>query len=376
MNICIITSSYPLNETDASAAAGMFVQDFARTLSRQGHQVTVLTQAKPGEAKVDPLVNVVRFDWSGGGKRLSTLQLKKPTDLLNILSVMRNGERALFNLLKEKKMDLIIAMWAVPAGVWAYRAFKKFGVPYVTWTLGSDIWIYGRKKLTSNIVKTVLTHSAKLFSDGEALRLETEKIAGKPCAFLPTTRTLPIENMPNIDFNPNKINFLFVGRFHPHKGIDILIDAVNLLENEIKNQSHFYIYGGGELEEELRQKTSNLQLKNISFGGYADANKVSALMRSAHFLIIPSREESIPVVMSDALQCGLPMIVSKVGDMGDLMDKYKVGYSFESENAAELAEKIKFAFGDSKEKYEENILIMKSIFDIDTIAATLIEKVV
>jgi glycosyltransferase involved in cell wall biosynthesis len=42
-------------------------------------------------------------------------------------------------------------------------------------------------------------------------------------------------------------------------------------------------------------------------------------------LIIPSRIESIPLVLSDGLQMSLPLLVTDVGDMGTLVSRYSAG---------------------------------------------------
>ena len=45
----------------------------------------------------------------------------------------------------------------------------------------------------------------------------------------------------------------------------------------------------------------------------------------ADYILIPSRIESIPVVFSDAMQCGVPVITTPVGDLPRIVKKYDVG---------------------------------------------------
>jgi glycosyltransferase involved in cell wall biosynthesis len=266
-------------------------------------------------------------------------------------------------------------MWAVPSGLFAYIANKFFGIPYIIWVLGSDIWIYGRKKFTKFILRGILKNSLKLYADGEELRGETELISGKLCEFLPSSRILPQDNLPEITLNNNKINFLFIGRYHPHKGVDILIDAIHLLPKEISDRCHFHLYGGGQLEKFIKNKIREYELNNVSIKGYVDMYELSALMRTAHFLIIPSRKDSIPVVFSDALQCGLPMIVSRVGDMGKLVEKYGIGFSFEKENQTELSQLIIKVISLKKEFFCDNIQKARRFFDVRKACITIINDI-
>jgi glycosyltransferase involved in cell wall biosynthesis len=48
------------------------------------------------------------------------------------------------------------------------------------------------------------------------------------------------------------------------------------------------------------------------------ASHLAAYMKACDCLVIPSRRESIPVVFSEAVQMGIPMLVTDTGDMGTL----------------------------------------------------------
>ena len=49
------------------------------------------------------------------------------------------------------------------------------------------------------------------------------------------------------------------------------------------------------------------------------------MLRRARGLIIPSRIESVPLILSDGLQMELPIMVTDVGDMGVLVRRYAAG---------------------------------------------------
>ena len=58
-------------------------------------------------------------------------------------------------------------------------------------------------------------------------------------------------------------------------------------------------------------------LKSNTFvNSYLDGNKAFAYMSKSDFIVIPSRIESIPIVLSDALQSNKPIILTNVGDIG------------------------------------------------------------
>ena len=58
------------------------------------------------------------------------------------------------------------------------------------------------------------------------------------------------------------------------------------------------------------------------------------------YLLIPSRMESIPVVFSDALQMRVPVIAMPVGDLPELIQKYRCGIVSQKANVISFAQAI------------------------------------
>jgi len=63
-------------------------------------------------------------------------------------------------------------------------------------------------------------------------------------------------------------------------------------------------------------------------------------MSKSDFIVIPSRIESIPIVLSDAMKSNKPVVLTNVGDMGKLASKYKIGF-IQEPNAKSLAEGLR-----------------------------------
>ena len=377
MKVCIITSNYPINyKTDGTV--GSFVRDFALEIHEAGHEVFVLTQAKAGERLDDEGLSIVRFPWSGQSKArlLSNYKMSSPADALAVLSVLYNGRKALLALDRTRHFDLVIALWALPCGAWAYSLKRVRGTPYVVWTLGSDIWSYERNPLSRRLLNIILKNAEHIYSDGIELARRTGEIAGRHCDFLASTRKLALNNPSGVpgQFPADKINFLFIGRYHPNKGPDILLQAVNLLPAEIKARTVFHFYGGGELEGKLHQMQRELNLANCRINGYASADECAQLMKAAHFFVLPSRNDSIPVVFSDAMQCGLPVVAARVGDLEHLVETYRIGVSFEKENASDLALRLAWACEADKKAFEPAIARAREIFDIRSSALKVLKN--
>ena len=338
MNICILTHNYPLRPGDGKAAAGLFVPDFARQLKKQGHKVCIFTPDVQGEKENAVDLPVKWFDWAGGDRKLGHLKLLSPFDSLKLLSLYRNGSKEVIKFARAEQIDVCLALWAIPSGFFAYMANKKIGIPYSVWALGSDIWTYSKYPIVKQVVRKVLKQADLLFADGIKLSKDVEALCGRRCKFLPTSRILPLECDVKVEIDKTNANFLFIGRWEKAKGIDILIDAMHLLIQE-GFKANLYVFGGGTLENHLNRSIRRYKLEeNVFLGGYASPSMVVSYMRQCDCLVIPSRVESIPIIFSDALQVGIPVIVSDVGDMGYLAKKYKVGNVVSPQDPNELKE--------------------------------------
>lgn len=160
---------------------------------------------------------------------------------------------------------------------------------------------------------------------------------------------------------------LFVGRISKLKGIDVLLKAAEIYENE---KVLTLIAGDGEYKEELNVLKEKLNLKNIVFLGSKEHCELRELYNIADVLVLPSRKEALPLVAIEALACGTPAIVTNQSGMDEIINK-DVGLIFEMDNEKMLAEKINLILNNeiifdknaianyAKKNYSEELLINK-----------------
>ncbi|QMU62522.1 MAG: hypothetical protein GKR92_12770 [Gammaproteobacteria bacterium] len=222
-HILLISSSYP-TIGEGSAAAGSFVYDFAMELSKHT-KVSVLT---PGISKNEENTNDVDvFRFKVPKLPLSLLKLYYPTHWLHIVRTLRSGSRALNKLLKRKSVDHILALWVLPSGFWALKAFQNSGMSYSCWALGSDIWSFQNNIFGRLLLNKILSNAKYIYADGYILKKDVTNITNRNCTFLPSTRVLP--KIPPKNEEHSGTRFAFLGRWHHNKGIDLLLDALHLL---------------------------------------------------------------------------------------------------------------------------------------------------
>jgi glycosyltransferase involved in cell wall biosynthesis len=374
MRLCIITSSFPLNPTDARAAAGLFVKDFALAVRDLGHRVVVVTPDKtPGEKVEIPGLPVHWYPWRGGDKILATLKPWRPGDALAMASLFKRGIRALDRLVESEGFDHVLAMWAVPAGYLARGVKQRHGIPFSTWCLGSDIWTYARYPVVRGLIRRILLASDHIFADGLQLANDVTRLSGRPCPFLASSRRLDRSLIKPVEVPDEGFKFLFIGRYAKVKGVDVLLEAMATFL-KAGGTGTLQLLGGGPLDADVRERVARADLRaHVTVGGFADEATVVSHLDASDCLVIPSRMESIPVVLSDALQMDRPVIVSDVGDMGRLLSEHRAGLVVPPEDSEALASAmLKMAAG-GKAGFDPKSLA--ETFDVRRTAASWCDEV-
>jgi len=349
--ICLITNRYPLTP---NSYASPFVRDFAQELKNLGYDVFVFTPNYYGDKVVDVDITVKWFNWLGGEKVVSFLKLYHPYDCLKLFSFLWQGRNQLINFVKENKIEYCFALWAIPSGWFAKCIKKLYGIPYSVWTLGGDVLVWAKKPIFKHFIINVLKEAEYLFSNGgcDLVKKTSNLSGGRKCHFLSTSRKLPKENGLNIQVDKEYFNFLFIGRCDFQKGIDVLIKAMHILLGKI-DKVRLYVLGDGRLLKGLKDKVHQMNMEeNIFFKGYVGGEVIAAYLSKCNCLVIPSRKggDSIPVVLSEAIQFKIPVIGTEIGDLDWMIKKYNLGKIALPDNPESLA-KIMMEFILEKKDY-------------------------
>jgi glycosyltransferase involved in cell wall biosynthesis len=140
---------------------------------------------------------------------------------------------------------------------------------------------------------------------------------------------------------------LFAGRLSPEKRVTTMLTAWNYLN---KRRIPLVILGGGPQLEQLKQEAVRQNLTHISFRGQVSRDQTLAAMRGARFLVFPSEwYENFPVTIAESFACGLPVICSRMGAMQEIVEEGRTGLQFTTGDAADLAEKVQWAWNHPKE---------------------------
>lgn len=372
--LILISTSFPA-VGDGSEAAGSFVSDLVDELAL--HLPVRVVAPGPADAVEWRSECIAIYRYVAPERPLSTLKPWRPSDLRWIWKVLRGGQRAVDAAVAAGPSKQMLALWALPSGLWARRAARRSGLPYAVWTLGSDIWSLGRIPLVRYVLRRVLRDADVCYSDGLKLAEDTRRIAGRPVAFLPSTRKITLRNPPPPRSQP-PYRLLFLGRWHPNKGIDLLLEALAMLTDaDWQRIEAVEIQGGGPMEALVRERVASLQAagRPVELGGYLAKPEAEAAIVRADWVLIPSRIESIPVVFSDAIKLGRPVVATPVGDLPELFQLLPFGIVAERIDASAFAAALQRLVVQPILGSIGGLALHSARFNIAATAATLIREI-
>jgi glycosyltransferase involved in cell wall biosynthesis len=160
--------------------------------------------------------------------------------------------------------------------------------------------------------------------------LPSEKVTVKPNFMLD----------PDVEKNGGDY-FLFVGRLSPEKGISTLLESWEHLCD-----IPLMIAGDGSLLPSAQTAATMQESKKvISVLGRVPHEQILTLMRGARCLVFPSGwYEGFPMTIVEAFACGLPVIVSKLGSMPEIVTDGVTGLHVAPGDPEDLAVKVRWAW--------------------------------
>jgi len=192
-----------------------------------------------------------------------------------------------------------------------------------------------RKKLYARIEKLLypLTHKIICVSKYEAAEAARHGLPTHNTVVIYNgTPTITATGIPN-PYNPNKLNLLFVGRLDFAKGFDVLLDAMQRLQQNL-DAAHIHLTVIGEA---LESKAKPPQRPNITYTGWLSAEKLQPFYAHATAVVVPSRWEGFAMVPLEAMSHGTPVIISKIAAFPEIIENNVTGVLFTPGDSKELA---------------------------------------
>ncbi|WP_262148712.1 glycosyltransferase [Chryseobacterium foetidum] len=236
--------------------------------------------------------------------------------------------------LQKKDADLYHGhgIWNLPIHQMAKSARKK-SKPYIISVRGMlEPWSMQQNRHKKKLAMILYQHqdlkSATCLHATGQMEVDSIRNLGykNPIAKIPNG--INLDDYPKKEYH-NKTNktILFLSRIHPKKGIEILIEAWQLLDESIKENWKIKIAGNGDQAyiNKLKQEIDSKKLADkIDIIGSKFGTEKLESYHNADLFVLPTYSENFGIVVAEALSCGIPVITTKGTPWIDLKD-YKAG---------------------------------------------------
>ncbi len=240
-----------------------------------------------------------------------------------IISITRFFKAVGKGLKLAPKPDLIHVHILTRLGVTAliYNIFHK--IPYIItehWSRylpGNDFGGFIHRKITAMVVKrakTVTTVTQNLATAMKNRGLKNDSYIVLPNV-VDTNLFRPVEKTTD-----DIVRFTNISCFEDKsKNISGLLEAVAILKGEGRKFLCTLIGDGMDFEA-MRQKSHDLGLDDmVIFTGMLEGEELAKTLANQDFLVVSSNYENLPVVILEALSCGLPVVSTDVGGIREVI---------------------------------------------------------
>lgn len=294
----------------------------------------------------------------------------------------------LFSRFLNRNLDLFKGYDAVVAhsftgGLFAMETSKCFGIPYfVTWH-GSDIHTHPwNNALVLEQTRNVMKGAACNFFVSQALMQASDKICtdvikdvlynGVSDAFQRYDEGKRSLMRERFSLKADTKVVAFVGSLVSVKNPDLLQPLFNAIRRRYDGLLKFWVIGDGKIRHRVEQSLMSDSSIDVVMWGNVPADNMPDMMNCVDVLVLPSRNEGLPLVCAEAVMCGAAAVGADVGGVAEVVGRDNVvphGPGFIDALAAKTATALE---GNIKQSIPDSISWEKTALkEMDHISKTL-----
>jgi glycosyltransferase involved in cell wall biosynthesis len=232
-----------------------------------------------------------------------------------------------------------------------YTTAKMRGVPFVLW---SEMWHHPTTRVhrcSRPLTEAIYRGADAIVASGDHVKRFVTAVHGVDSAKVfvsgQAVDPSPFERVNPVRAGPPEV--LFVGQFKAYKGIDVLLDAWEAVEDGARLR----LVGNGPLESWILASTKRRE--DVELVGHVPQDRLAGQLQRSRCLVLPSvttelDREPWGLVVNEAMHAGLPVVVSEsVGAAaGGLVRDGRNGFVVPERDARALADALRRLVGDSR----------------------------
>jgi glycosyltransferase involved in cell wall biosynthesis len=320
----------------------VFVRQRVRALLAEGHAVEILAAAARDGASADDDCEdgqVTRIEAGGLFYEGGAPEALESPDRLRRWQALGQGVRFSLAMLRHlfdrrSRWDAVESHWLVPCGLLASAALPHLS--HRAHVHGGDLYMLARLPWGDSLGRTLCRHKPTLVFASASLRDRFAQLVGAaPEAFGAqcTVEPAPFAArvfVPRSDEEKRQLRdrlgfcsptLLAAGRLVPIKGFDLLVAAIGRIPLAVRPA--LVVAGEGPEKMRLAKLARDVGVR-LQLAGQLGQRALADCMAAADLFVHPcrtlasGRSEGMPLVVREALACGLPVIASASGGLGEL----------------------------------------------------------
>lgn len=216
-----------------------------------------------------------------------------------------------------KKADILHnhSLWSFPnmaAGLACGKSTALVTSPRGTLAPAARARSRWRKRVFGPLQRPAIKCAACLHATSQMELLDIREMGLRhPVILLPNGIDVP-EITPITSAVGGRRRLLFLGRLHPIKGLELLLDAWAALQHR-HTEWELVIAGRGDPDyiATLKQRASSLQLARCEFHGPVYADAKDAMFYSSELFVLPTHTENFGMAVAEAQARAIPVITTK-----------------------------------------------------------------
>lgn len=352
MKICYLHYEY----YSECGGAGMVTYNLSNELAKMGHEIDIVMLSKNKHKKITQISNLLY---------VHELYYRS-TIRRNILDEIRIFIRVLklyhlsYDEVKRIKPDIVFDQTGSFLPVCClYKFFHH--IPY-GFIIHNDPLLYANSNFISRIYYKLHKFLPFVHNANQIITVNQHLVS--PISHTYGRTPIVITNGANIArFKPPTINIIRSRRSNNHKIICVsrmvhdkgLEDAITSMVSIIKTvpDAKLILAGDGPLIANLKKQVCALSLeKNVIFLGYIPNKDIVKYYQDACVYLLPSWNEGFPIVLFEAMGCGLPIVATNVGSVPNVITANN-GVIVPIKSPDEIARAILYILGLPDEEYQK-----------------------
>ena len=308
--------------------SGIVATELAKCLAARGHDVHMISTDTPFRySEYQPGLSFHRVNTP------AYPLFREPQYILSLATSMVHVARA-------RELDIIHAHYAVPHATAAYLArqilettAKDARVPKVVTTLhGTDITLVGSDHSYAETVAFSIERSDGVTAVSESLRADTCRALGIKRHIEVIPNFLDCKRYRRTDSPALRRRYaqgeserlvIHMSNFRPVKRTEAVVEVFSRIAAALP--ARLLLVGDGPDLSKAIDRAEELGIAG-RVEALGEQDQVVPLLSISDLFLLPSQQESFGLAALEAMACGVPVVASSVGGLGEVIDHGRTGF--------------------------------------------------